>query len=163
MVRILGIDPGQHGGFCFMDLNGQPEPYAYNKLTVLDIASKLINEKILAQMFDDRIIAYIEQVHSMPHDGKASAFSFGKNFGMWLGILTALKIPYYEIPPATWQAGLKLRIRGKEYREKKKALKEAAQKRWPECNLTYDTCDAVLIAEYGRQKTIAERKAANIH
>lgn len=160
MVRILGIDPGQHGGFCFMELNGQIEPYAFNRLTQFDIATKIINEKLLAQMFGDSIIAFIEQVHSMPHDGKASAFSFGKNFGLWLGVLTALKIPYYEIPPMTWQAGLKLRVRGKEYREKKKALKEAAQKYWPEYNITYDTCDAILIAEYGRRKLLAERKAA---
>lgn len=159
MVRILGIDPGAHGGFCFMDLDGQIEPYAYNKLTPLDIAVKIINEKILAQMFGYSIIAYIEQVHSMPHDGKASAFSFGKNFGIWLGILTALKIPYYEIPPAVWQSGLKLRLRGKEYREKKKALKEIAQRWWPENNLTYDTCDAVLIAEYGKRE-ILNKKAA---
>lgn len=162
MVRILGIDPGQHGGFCLMDLDGEHiQVFAYNKLTAIDIVNRINGEIVFARMLGTKLIAYIEQVHSMPHDGKASAFSFGKNFGMWLGILSALKIPCYEVPPVTWQAGLKLRLRGKEYREKKKALKEVAQKRWPDLGLTYDTCDAALIAEYGRQQIIIERKAAN--
>ena len=42
------------------------------------------------------------------------------------------------------------------YGEKKKALKEIAQKRFPELNLTLDTCDAALIAEYGRRCLLYE-------
>lgn len=159
MVRILGIDPGQHGGFCFRDTEDDEYMnfYAYNKLTVRDIVGIIECEKETCRICGIPIKAFIEQVHSMPHDGKASAFSFGKNFGMWLGIITALKLPCYEIPPAAWQAGLKLRLRGKEYREKKKALKEIAQKYWPQYNITYDTCDAILIAEFGRRKIIEEK------
>lgn len=160
MVRILGIDPGQHGGFCFRDTkhNEHINTYSYNKLTVYDIAGIIETEKEICKLCGVPIRAFIERVHSMPHDGKASAFSFGKNYGMWLGLLTALKIPYHDIPPATWQAGLRLRLRCKEYRERKKALKEIAQKYWPEAGLTYDTCDAALIAEYGRRRVICEHQ-----
>ncbi len=151
MVRVLGIDPGAHGGFCFRDTSHEQyaDVYAFNKLTPHDIAGIIQNEKEICKICGMQIKAYIEEVHSMPRDGKASAFSFGKNFGMWLGILTALGIPYEEVLPAKWQAGLKLRVRGMDYRDKKKALKEIAQKKFPELNLTLDTCDAVLIAEYG--------------
>lgn len=162
MVRILGIDPGQHGGFCFRDVKQSEyiDIYSYNKITPHDIAEIVTDEKTACQLCGIPIKAFIEEVHSMPHDGKASAFSFGKNYGMWLGILTALKIPFEEIPPAKWQAGLKLRVRGMDYNIKKRALKEAAQKRFPNAQLTLDTCDATLIAEYGRQMILTENRGA---
>lgn len=158
MVRILGIDPGAHGGFCFRDTRHESyiDVYSYNKLTPHDIAGIIKVEKDITRICGNQIKAYIEEVHSMPRDGKASAFSFGKNYGMWLGILTALGIPYEEVLPVKWQSALKLRVRGLEYSKKKKALKEIAQKRFPDLNLTLDTCDAVLIAEYGRQVILSE-------
>jgi len=161
MICILGIDPGQHGGFSIVKLNGDHRAaYAYNKQTLPEIVDTLRAIKETNDLLGFKTLAFIEEVHSMPKDGKASAFSFGQNYGAWLATLISLKIGYKEIPPGQWQAGLKLRVRGMEYRDKKKALKEKAQKLFPDLNLTLDTCDAALIAEYGRQVTLAERKAA---
>lgn len=163
MIYILGIDPGAHGGYCFKFLDGTDnKTFAFNKQTPAEIVKTIENYIDTMRFINgiESITAFIEEVHTMPHDGKVSAFSFGKNYGWWLGVLTSLKIPIIEIPPAKWQAGLKLRVRGLEYRDKKKALKEAAQKRFPDLNLTLDTCDAALIAEYGRQIILAERMAA---
>ncbi len=163
MIYVLGIDPGIHGGYCLKHLDGSDNTtFAFSKQTSADIV-KTLKDYINATRFIvgvNSVTAFIEEVHSMPHDGKVSAFSFGKNYGWWLGVLTTLGIPIIEIPPVKWQAALKLRVRGLEYRDKKKALKEAAQKRFPDLNLTLDTCDAALIAEYGRQLILSERMTA---
>lgn len=158
MIYILGIDPGQHGGFCFTSLDGNSRTvYSFNKMTLPEIAQEIAFQKSAMRIYGNRLVAYIEEVHSMPKDGKVQAFSFGKNYGMWLGILMAVGIETHEVLPAVWQSGLKLRVRGLEYKQKKKVLKESAQKLFPDLNLTLDTCDAVLIAEYGRRCMLYEQ------
>lgn len=159
-VGILGIDPGSHGGFSIVDLTGtMRHAYSFKNYTEYELVEFVKSLKETNDIMGWQTRAYIEQVHAMPRDGKVQAFSFGRNYGFWLGILTTLKIGYVEIPPANWQAALKMRVRGLEYRDKKRAIKIAAQKLYPELNLTLDTCDGVLIAEYGRRCIVAERKA----
>ncbi len=46
----------------------------------------------------------IEDVHSMPHDGHVGAFSFGKGFGIILGLAAAHKIPTLFVQPAVWKS-----------------------------------------------------------
>jgi hypothetical protein len=50
----------------------------------------------------DDIVAYIEKVHAMPHDGRSSLFKFGVNYGAWLGILHSKQIPVIEVSPQKW-------------------------------------------------------------
>ena len=154
-VGIIGIDPGAHGGMSFVSLDGaERKAYSFAKLTYHDIVNLLIEYDLMYSL-----TVFIEEVHAMPKDGKVQAFSFGRNYGILLGILTALKISRTDVLPAKWQSYLKLRVRGLEYRDKKRALREEAIKRFPSLNPTLDTCDALLIAEYGRQVLIAEEKA----
>ncbi len=162
MIYILGIDPGQHGGFCVTSLDGSTRyVVSFNRVTLPEISTQIRVLKQRMAIFNDRIVAFIEEVHSMPKDGKVQAFSFGKNYGFWQGVLISNGIEIHEVLPAKWQSALKLRVRGLEYSQKKKALKEIAQKRFPDLNLTLDTCDAALIAEYGRQIILSEYRKAN--
>jgi len=144
---ILGIDPGAHGAMSVTSLDGSfREVFPFHKVTYHEIARTIeLYNAIYSSVF-----AYVEEVHSMPKDGKVQAFTFGRNYGIILGVLIALKIPIVDVLPNTWQTGLKLRTRGLEYREKKRALKLAALKKFPQFNVTLDTADALLIAEYGR-------------
>ena len=52
---------------------------------------------------DGKLLACIEKVGAMPRDGRVGAFSFGKGYGIWLGIMSAMAVPYTEIPPQRWQ------------------------------------------------------------
>lgn len=156
MIGIIGMDPGAHGGMSFVSLDGSKrESYPFARITLSEVVDLLISYDL---MYD--LTVFIEEVHSMPKDGKASAFSFGKNYGTLLGIVTGLKIPRVDVLPLKWQMGLKLRVKGLEYRDKKRALKAEAEKRFPRLNITLDTCDALLIAEYGRQQLLTEQKLA---
>ena len=51
-------------------------------------------------------VVAIEKVHSMPRQGVASAFTFGKGYGIWLGVLGTLGIPYEEVTPQRWQGAM---------------------------------------------------------
>ena len=50
----------------------------------------------------NNLVAYIERVWAFRNSGTTQAFSFGVNYGMWLGCLGTLKIPYIEVIPKTW-------------------------------------------------------------
>ena len=94
----------------------------------------------------------IEKVHSMPRQGVASAFTFGKGYGIWLGILATLGIPYEEVTPQRWQgAMLDGMQRGKD------ANRLRAMQLFPgesdKLNLKKHDgrADALLLAEYRRR------------
>ena len=93
------------------------------------------------------LFAVLESVHSMPKQGVASAFSFGRGFGLWEGILATLHIPYLLVAPQTWKAVM-LRDMPKD----KNAAKLQASRLWPELDRLSDgEAEALLMAEYGRR------------
>jgi len=86
----------------------------------------------------------------MPGQGVASTFKFGKNFGEWLGILASFRVPYELITPVKW-----MKFYGSYPKEKnlrKVHFKNLAQQRVPAIIITLKTSDAVLIANYIKEK-----------
>lgn len=155
-MYIIGIDPGVSGTMSIVNLNGDcREVYAFSKYTEHDLRIVLEDFATLHECK-----AFLEEVHAMPRDGKKQAFSFGNNFGFWRGLMTGLKIPYEPIIPLKWQNGLKLKLRGLEYKQKKNKLKGIAQQWYPHLKPTLDTCDALLIAEYGRRFILEQKRIA---
>lgn len=156
MICIIGIDPGVHGALSFVTTDGvNRSVHSFDKNTPHDIRDLIIEKR---DFLGCNLKAYIEEVHSMPGDGKVQSFSFGKNYGFWLGLLTGLEIPYYTVIPLKWQSALKLKVRGLEYKKKKNELKANAQRLFPNLKPTLETADALLIAEYGRQITLNDIK-----
>ena len=80
---------------------------AFERLTEHDIC------ETLREWYDHYLVedirgpsAMIEQVHSMPKQGVASSFKFGRHYGFLLGVLTALGIPYQTVTPQKWQKAM---------------------------------------------------------
>ena len=142
---FIGIDPGKAGGFSFI----YEDLYMAKKTpnTVLEIAAELINIKDIAP--DVSMYAIIEHVHSMPGQGVKSVFTFGKGYGQWLGILATLKIPYIEVTPNKWMKHYGSMPKDK--KERKNHLKNLAQQRFPDIDITLATADAILICNYLRE------------
>ena len=68
--------------------------------TIASMAKKLTTIKAIGP--DIPVYCVIEHVHSFPGNSGRSMFTFGCNYGQWLGILATLKIPYIEVTPYKW-------------------------------------------------------------
>ena len=137
----IGIDPGKGGGIAFIRDGGLA--HAFKCPSTPEEAVKIIKQE--TKGFRKKR-AVIEKVHSMPRDGVVSAFSFGRNYGEWLGILAALRISVAHVRPQEWQ-----KFYGKLPKEKKSRkhkLKNLAFELYPGAKNTLATADAILIGHY---------------
>ena len=109
MKVFLGFDPGLSGGMTFINENNQivvcePMPIFDTGKGKREVDVNAIIKIIKRVQLDNEIVtAGIEDVHAMPKQGVTSVFTFGKGFGMLIGILSALNIPYTLIKPRQWQ------------------------------------------------------------
>lgn len=139
---FLGIDPGQSGGIAAV-ADGCP-PVAWKiPETERDVWSIIqgYGPAGMAPAF-----AMIERVHSMPKQGVASSFKFGRSYGFLRGCLVASGIPFEEVSPQVWQKALNCRSGGD-----KNVTKARAQQLFPTLKITHAKADALLLAEYGRR------------
>lgn len=149
MLNVIGIDPGQKGGFAVTH-DGRD----IVELTVMPESTKDL--VIYFSKFDTKTtIVYLEKCQPMPKQGVSSVFTYGVHFGFLRGMLEALRLPYWLVPPRRWQYDAFV---GTTASEPKKRAKEAA------CRLFPRTCfratersqkaheglvDATLIAWWG--------------
>ena len=150
---IVGIDPGAKGGIAFIDseigvIDTFKMPLTDGEVDAYDFWKLLPDEEC--------VDVFIENVHSMPGQGVASSFQFGKSYGK---IISAVEIPLpgclQYVSPTTWQkAGP-----GKTGGDKNITI-EWVKKTYPEaqiipkgCRVPHDgICDAIGIAHYGMLK-----------
>ena len=146
---ILGIDPGLAGGVSVVSQEGIIKIIStpvirtkkwkgksqYDATEMVDLLVPLSISK-----------AYVEKVHSMPSQGVASSFTFGVGWGMWLGILAALKIPHELVTPQRWQKTLFKDLPGKDPKQKGKLF---MSQRFPGLTVKKSLIDACLIGYWG--------------
>ena len=142
----IGIDPGVNGGVAIIDDKWKDKAIEAVKCpdTIKDMADYLS-----LHCYDNiKTLCIIEKVHSFPGQGVRSVFTFGKNYGHWLGILASHDIPYKEVPPQTWMKhyGAMPRDRG----QRKRHLKHLAQSLYPSIKVTLYNADAILLANYSK-------------
>ena len=142
--NFIGIDPGQSGGLANLNEN--------NEVVKMPATEKDIWEWFNENKYNS--FAVIERVHSMPGQGVASTFKFGKGYGGLRMALIAAQIPFEEVAPRTWQKsfGISPRAKTESKTEFKNRLKAKAQQLFPMIKITLSICDALLIAEFNRRK-----------
>lgn len=177
MIHI-GIDPGVTGAVAELDSETR-EIHFWDTPTVQVRSGKTFKNMldaprcvaILQSLSAGREVkVVIEKVNAMPPrfskpgaDGEeagavrgsmgvTSAFSFGKGYGIWLGILAALFIPFEEVHPVTWKKALMADM-GKEKDASRVKAMQIYPKVAPEISRKKDhaRADALLLAEYGRR------------
>ena len=151
MKAIIGIDPGASGGVSLVNNNGILANFAVCPDTPRKMHKiiKLFNtsdDDISHWLDASNIKCYIENVWAFPTDMRSSAFKFGKNFGMWLGILAANNIDTVLVTPQVWQKHYGEFPKNK--KDRKNKLKEIASNLSGE-KATLATADSILIAYYG--------------
>ena len=145
---FVGIDPGASGGIAMIH-NNKCIAWKYPKDNIKEL--KQIFKIIKSTNRVNNIICYIENVHAFPTDARSRAFAFGRNFGIWLGMLTALSLLYNKVTPSTWQKHFG--SFPKEKKDRKNRIKEIAKQTFPDTNkITLATSDAILIALYAKEE-----------
>lgn len=155
----IGFDPGKNGFMCLY--NAGYSGYQHYKLfdgnrlnpEMLQVLDKL------KETYD--MMAVVEQVHSMPHQGVASTFSFGTNYGMIIGALEALGIPYCTVTPGKWQKCICEAVdkadntKQMHYNAARRLFPNMDFRRSERCRIYDDNkVDATLICEYGKRKQL---------
>lgn len=144
----IGVDPGKKGGYAWIsDGNTCTKPW--------DDVYFVQDMRLLINIRDEGVVACVEKVGAMPHQGVTSMFSFGRSYGFIQGVLAACGIGYQLVPPATWK-----REFGLLHAEKQGSV-DVCKRLFPDVNLMpTEKCkkasdgmaEALLIAEYCRRK-----------
>lgn len=141
MKLVLGIDPGISGGAAIISTDRSfIQTISFKNSPSSEIVQWLEGHKPCLKA------VLIEKVHSYPKQGVCSVFTFGQNYGFWIGILTGLGISYKRVYPLRWQTTMQCRTGGD-----KNITKTKAQNLFPKLKITHAIADALLIAEYGRR------------
>lgn len=159
-MTYIGIDPGQKGGLVSI-CQGK----------ILSAIAMPSSERDIAdwfQQFENReadnqmVKAVIERVHSMPKQGVASSFQFGKGYGFLRGCLISSGIAFEDIPPQTWMKSLHIpSVKGSSKGEQKEKLRAKAQQLFPALPLWKELkskgkqlaiADALLLAHYCQRR-----------
>jgi len=149
---FIGIDPGAKGGVAWIEerlgldgeiLTTQCFPLPETERDIFGLIWKVGILKLSDKML---CMCLIEKVHSMPKQGVASSFKFGRNYGFLRGLLVALELCFDEVTPQRWQKAMGCLSHGD-----KNVTKQKAQQLFPTMKITHSTADALLIAEYCRR------------
>lgn len=155
-MRILGIDGGLDGGLALVEDGKIIECLIAPTVTVKDSKREYNVDAIVAlleQLEPDHV--FLEKAQSMPGQGVSSMFSIGLGYGMYRGVLVALRIPHTLVHSKTWQ---KMMFQDLPKTDTKAMSHIVCMRLWPgrfwlatpKCRKAHDgMTDAAMIAAYG--------------
>ncbi len=150
---VIGIDPGKLGGIAVLDTSGSVVMVSPMPDTPMEIHA-LLNE------YANDSVCYMENVgHGVPNQSSKATAVFARHCGHLDMALIALGIPTNTITPNKWEKSYQLgSSRGIPKTKWKNKLKAKAQQLFPQLGkqITLKTCDALLLAEYGRKSELGQ-------
>ena len=147
--KIIGVDPGKNGGLVVIEGD---DIKAYKCPETPDEMATLFG---VALNGDAPIDTYfvIEKVWARPGNASRAAFTYGVNFGLWLGIAASYEVDVNYVLPQKWMAHVGC-PKGMKVTQRKNWLKDKAKELYPSLKkVTLATADAILIAKYGKDIT----------
>ena len=147
--KYIGIDPGKSGGLAVIDEEGKMTAY---KCPDSSEEMALLFQICIGNTPAEKIMLLMERVWARPTNAVRAAFSYGVNYGQWLGISATHEVQMNTVIPVGWikwvgcPKALKRDVR-------KRWLKEKARELYPDINkLTLATSDAILITHYAKEE-----------
>ena len=146
MNRLITIDPGAKGGIAWRDTDG--EVYAIN-----------MPDGMTAQVDELRNLSYCampvrivsEKVgYHRPGNNATASCKFARHCGHIEAATYCLGIPTTQVAPNVW-----MKVLGalpKDKKQRKKAIKEEVQRRFPHLKVTLYTADALGILIWATQQ-----------
>jgi hypothetical protein len=152
----IGIDPGKTGAVALNNANGE-------NIHLEDFEDESKMARILGAWMktygrDGHIAVGLEELGAVNPKmrGSIGHYIFGRNVGIWIGILAALQIPFKIVKPNQWKKGVLFKTDSPDV--KKQSL-IAARRQWPEMSTTllrremdHNRADALWIADYMRRQ-----------
>ena len=149
MTLTLGVDPGASGAVALLDEQGQ-------LIACIDMPNHdgLVSGTLLVNALHrwgvsaSNTQCWIEDVHSMPKQGVASSFKFGRAHGTVIGVLAGQHLTTHYVTPAKWKKYLALTA-------DKAVCRRRAVELWPVHAGLFSRvkddgrAEAALIARYG--------------
>lgn len=166
-MHIIGIDPGLTGAIAIYTPKIEVWYTALLPTIRVNKNKRRLDSRELSRMLkryaevaecnlgSTEYLAIVEDVHSMPKQGVASSFNFGKTYGQIVGVLDALDIPAEYVTPQRWKKEVLVGTK----RDKEAAINYVKQ-RFPHLSLLASAkskkdsdgiADAVCLAEFGRR------------
>ena len=149
----IGIDPGLTGAVAVLIDRGRIVEVCDTPTLILSKGNHRRHEYDLPGMVaivrhyaSPETLVTIEDSQAMPGQGLRSTWTTGYGFGLWLGVLTALALPYRRIRPASWKKALGVNA-------DKESARLVAQQLFPTADLRlkkhHGRAEALLLAWYG--------------
>lgn len=158
---IIGIDPGQTGavailidGVCVNIFDTPTEQVKKGKICKTEYLPAEMADILRLHSHLVKPHVFIEKVGAMPGQGVSSMFGFGKGYGLWIGILAALQIPYTLVTPQTWKKTIMAGISDKDAARGRAQQIHPEATDWLKRKKDIGRADALLIAEYGHRQKI---------
>lgn len=150
----IGIDAGVHGALAAIERDGvgvtlHDVPTRKGKRGLEYVEAEMVALLLRFEPLDAYVV--LEEAQIRPGESGPSALKIGKGWGIWRGILAALKMPYETVHPAVWKKQFSL------VGCDKKASRARAQELFPRAAADLakkrpDFSEALLLAEYGRRR-----------
>lgn len=155
-MYTIGIDPGLTGSVAILNAGGTLHDLVDTPTLTVKV------QRGTRQVYDaPGLVALlqpyaglnshvvIEESQAMPGQGSRSMFTIGLGYGLWLGILASLQMPYTAVRPQVWKRTLHLS-------RDKEASRLRAQQLFPGAELRrkkdHGRAEALLLAYYGCQQ-----------
>jgi crossover junction endodeoxyribonuclease RuvC len=118
-VRILGVDPGVHGGLAIVAIEDGAAPRLVEAIDVPVIgtnAKERVDVTAIRVWISKHDVqhAFIERAQAMPKQGASSGFKYGRGVGAIEAVITLCSIPMELIEPSAWKRFWKLPGKDKE-------------------------------------------------
>ena len=97
--KYIGIDPGVGGGIASIDEDGKIKAY---KCPGSSEDMALLFEVLIGNTPPESIRLLMERVWARPANAVRAAFTYGVNYGQWLGIAASHEIKMNTIIPSEW-------------------------------------------------------------
>ena len=115
--KYIGIDPGAGGGIAVIDEGGEIKAYKCPKSSD---EMALLFQMCMLKTPANKVKLLMERVWARPTNAVRAAFSYGTNYGQWLGIAASHEVTMNTAIPVSWIKWVGC----------PKALKSDIRKRW---------------------------------
>ena len=166
---IAAWDPGRSGAIAILYPNGRITTWK-NPGDAVVLCRLLRTHEVRHIIFESQNGA------GSTRTGSPSMFSFGCHYGTYLTVFKVLDIKAHPVTAQAWQGTIDMhrpprrkkgdpkrteKEKSAAYRERKRALCNAAEKLYPTLTVTLTNCDALLLLAYAKTNDIRKMATAD--